>query len=672
VTSVELRRWVMIAGIALIALIIGADSYEAWADYRRVMADNQHLEMALSRAVSEQTARMIQTVDVLLSSYVADDRGRQMLLGQMTRLPFVHSGLVTDGDGRVIAATRSETLGETLQDSDAFTVPRAGGDTLYIDRPDAAVNEPRTFAVSRRIESHGGFAGVVVARIAFDYLARFYAQIDVTPDTSIRLMRDDGVTLAQYPTFAPEPPAHSPPGGKIQVAEQISGYPIKVVVSRSSGEVLQPWIQEEESSAARTLSLSVLAGILLLALYSALNRQERIDREKLRLEHELAAIQRVEALGFLAASVAHDFNNVLTAIIGYAELAGETAAAASPAQQNIDRLLAATERARLLVRRVLTFDPRRSVRYRPTSVGPIVLEVAEQVRATLPPAVEMHLHGLDQSVFALGDPTEMYQVVMNLCSNAVHAMPKGGSLEVRLETLDIRESESLALGELQPGRWARLSVVDTGIGLADEQTMSIFEPFYTTRSTAHGTGIGLTVVRNIILRMHGALDVSSRLGMGTRMAVYWPITEPPVSVPRLVGEARTGAGETIMVVDDERELVVLTEELLASLSYEPVGFSDARAALEAFKQDPQRFDAILTDERMQPMGGLEFAHAVHRIEPGLPIILMTAHRDSQIDARAAAEGILEILDKPVRVQTLREALGRALKRAEQLQPRRQK
>jgi signal transduction histidine kinase/CheY-like chemotaxis protein len=660
-TSVELRRWVMIAGIALIALIIGADSYEAWADYRRVMTDSQHLEVALSRALAEQAARMIQEVDVVLPSHVPDDRGRQVLLEQIQRLPFVHSALVTDGDGRVLAATRAEPPDETVGELDVFTVPRAGGNALYVDRPNEAIDAPRTFAISRRVDSRdGAFAGVVIARVAFDYLAKFYAQINVTPDTSIRLMRNDGVTLAQYP-----PPA--PKSGNVEVATQVDGYPITVVVSRSSRDVLQPWIQEEESSAARTLSLSVLAGILLMALRSALNRQERIDLERLRLEQELAAIQRVEALGFLAASVAHDFNNVLTAIIGYAELAGETAAADSPARQNIDRLLAATERARLLVRRVLTFDPRRSVSYRPTSIGPIVLEVAEQVRATLPPAVKLSLHGLDQSVCTLGDPTEMYQVVMNLCSNAVHAMPKGGSLEMRLDALQIRESASLALGEVQPGRWACLSVVDTGIGLADEQTTSIFEPFYTTRSPAHGTGIGLTVVRNIILRMHGALDVSSRLGTGTRMAVYWPITESPVSAPRVMGEPEPGAGETIMVVDDERELVVLTEELLASLSYEPVGFSDARAALEAFGQGPQRFDAILTDERMQPMGGLEFAHLVHQLEPDLPIILMTGHRDAHIDARAAAEGIFEILDKPVRVQTLREALSRGLRRAEQEQ-----
>jgi signal transduction histidine kinase len=663
-TSVELRRWVMIAGGTLIVLIIGADSYEAWADYRRVRTDNHNLEVALSRAVTEQTARMIQAVDVLFSSY-ADARGAggaaersRALFEQLKRLPFVHSAQVVDSGGRVIASTQAEPAQQTLLSAEAFAAAQADDKTLYIDKPDPTATWPRAFAISRRVESRdGGFEGVVIARVNLDYLANFYAQINVTPDTSIRLMRNDGVTLAEFPPLAQQAARE----GRVEVATNVTGYPILVVVSRSPRDVLKPWIQEEESSAARTLSLSVLAGILLWALRSALNRQERIDLERLRLEQELAGVQRVEALGFLAASVAHDFNNVLTAIIGYAELAGEDAPAGSAARQNIERLLAATERARLLVRRVLTFDPRRSVRYRPTSIAPIVLEVSEQVRATLPPTIELTLQGLEQTVLTHGDPTEMHQVVMNLCSNAVHAMPKGGSLEIRLEALQLHEPKSLALGQVLPGRWACLSVRDSGIGLAEAQTTSIFEPFYTTRSPAHGTGIGLTVVRNIILRMNGALDVSSRLGAGTCMTVYWPITEEPAALPRQAAPVEVGAGETIMVVDDEKELVALTEELLASLSYEPVGFSDAGAALEALQHDPQRFDAILTDERMQPMGGLEFAHRVHLTDPDKPIILMTAHRDAQIDARAAAVGVVEILDKPLRVQTLREALGRGLK-----------
>ena len=681
----SLRRWVTIAGIALIVLIIAADTYEGWQDYRRVITDNENLQVALSRAVTEQTARMVQEVDIALSSYAAwpvavgkmpEENRTRKFLAQFVGLPFVHSVCIAGNDGQVLAGTQTGELGKrSLKDLDVFTTPQqAEDDALYIGGPEVdSLDGARFFALSRRVSSaDGAFAGVVVARLGFDYLARFYARVNVTPDTSILLARTDGVILAQYPPatqaaasgaeHSREQVRYVQSGGheRVEVSQKIDGYPIVVVVSRSLANVLKPWIQEERSSAARTLSLAALAAILLLVLQSALNRQERVDREKHRLEQELAGVQRVEALGFLAASVAHDFNNVLTAIVGYAELARETADA-KIFSVNIDRLLAATERARLLVRRVLTFDPRRSLSYRPTQIETIIAEVSQQVQATLPASIDIQLYGLNQSAVIFGDATEIYQVIMNLCSNAVHAMPSGGSLQIRLECLETRESKELALGQLRPGRWVCLSVSDTGVGLADDQIASIFEPFYTTRQPPHGTGIGLTVVRNIILRMQGALDVSSRLGAGTRMAVYWRAVDVAVELPRAPRLADDGAGETIMVVDDESELVVLTEELLASLSYEPVGFSDSRLALEAFRHDPKRFDAILTDERMQPMRGLDFAELIHGTEPQLPIILMTGHRDAELDARAAAAGIAEILDKPLRVQTLREALARQLR-----------
>jgi CheY-like chemotaxis protein len=292
--------------------------------------------------------------------------------------------------------------------------------------------------------------------------------------------------------------------------------------------------------------------------------------------------------------------------------------------------------------------------------------VAQQIQATLPASIRVRLSGLQAATSIQGDATEIYQVLMNLCSNAVHAMPAGGLLDILLETREVLEPQTLSLGQLQPGRWVAVSVIDSGIGLADEQIMSMFEPFYTTRQTTHGTGIGLTVVRNIISRMNGALQVDSRLGSGTRMTVYWPAAGSPDAAtvqPAAEAPRDAGAGETILVLDDERELVALTEELLASLSYEPVGFSDARTAIEVFKSDPRRFDAVLTDERMQPLRGLDFARLIHDIEPGIPIILMTGHRDAQIDADAREAGIAEILDKPLRVQVLREALERQLRAA---------
>jgi signal transduction histidine kinase/ActR/RegA family two-component response regulator len=670
-----LRRRVTIAGIALIVLIVAADSYEAWQDYDRVITDNEHTQTALSRAVAEQTARMVQEADIALSSNPGwpvagdetDERRMRQLLTRIMRLPFVHSAAIAGKDGQVLASTDAADSLADLRGMDLFKVPQESRDkALYIDQLRAGLKDERqTFALSQRIESsNGAFAGVVVARVSFDYLAALYSRITSTPDTAIALLRADGTTLSQYQASAKPSSNADSAAQRLMVEQVVEGYPLKVVVSRSRSNVLKPWVQEERSSAARTLSLAALAAILLVVLRSALDRQEKADREKRRLEQELAAVQRVEALGLLAASVTHDFNNVLTAIVGYAELTRETLGNDSPSTPNIDRLLAAGERARLLVRRVLTFDPRRSLSYKPTQLEPIVIEAAQQLKATLPPSIDLQISGLEPSITVQGDSMEIYQVLINLLSNAVHAMASGGELQIRCELLDINQTRNLALGRLRPGRWLCLSVIDTGVGLAEAQIKSIFEPFYTTRPPALGTGIGLTVVRNIILRMNGALDVSSQLGAGTRMAVYWPrIDTPTAAAPKRAAD--DGTGETILVIDDEKELVGLTEELLASMSYEPVGFSDARAALEAFRHDPKRFDAILTDERMQPMRGLDLAQQIRETDAYIPIILMTGHRDAQLDARAAALGVAEILDKPLRFQTLREALARQLERAGQ-------
>jgi signal transduction histidine kinase/ActR/RegA family two-component response regulator len=697
-----LRRSVTVAGVALILLIVAVDSYEAWQDYRRVIVDNEHIMLALNRALTEQTERLVQEVEVVLADYAAwttsaegrtaDQRALVARLNsQIVSLPFVSSALLIGADGKILAGTRDDDVTDrNFKELAVFSAPAHDpGNALYIDRPRfLGRDRAQTFALSRRVTTPGGeFTGVVVARVAFDYLAAFYSGVNVTPDTSIRLSRVDGVTLAEYPPggrLGDEAQPHPVAGAAsakerikykvtngdelIEVAQQVGRYPIELAVSRSYASVLRPWMAEERSSAARTLTLAAFATLLLVALRRALDRQDAMDHERQRLEQELAGIRQVEALGFLAASVAHDFNNVLTAIIGYAELMRGMVEAQPAMLANVDRLLAATERARVLVRRVLTFDPRRSVSYRPTAVEPIIIEVAQLVEATLPASVRIKLDGVDGVTSIQGDATEIHQVLMNLCSNAVHAMPAGGILNIQLATREVREPKTLALGQLQPGRWVSVSVIDSGIGLAAEQITSMFEPFYTTRQSTHGTGIGLTVVRNIISRMDGALEVDSRLGSGTRMIVYWravaaAAVAAAAELPEPAALREAGDGEVILVLDDEKELVALTEELLASLSYEPVGFSDARTAIEVFKSHPERFDAVLTDERMQPLRGLEFARLIHDIDPRVPIILMTGHRDAKLDAGAAGTGVVEILDKPLRVQTLREALARQLKAA---------
>jgi signal transduction histidine kinase/CheY-like chemotaxis protein len=672
--TLRLRRRITAAGIALIVLFVGADAYEAWQDYRTIIDSNQHVQVALSRALSLQTARMIQQVDVSLADsagWMVSPDGRaageqwmhERLQSQFIRLPFVRSAAIVRSDGRLLASTSKDPANPNLGNRESFSLPqRSRSDVPYIGRPFVGPEDgSRTFALSRRIDdTEHGFEGVVVARIAFDYPAEFYADIDIAPDTSIRLAREDGVTLVQYPADDASTPAkgpNSPATEQIVVKQPVAGYPVVIEVRRSASRVMQPWIQQELASAARTLPLAILASLLLIALRSALRRRDRMENERRRLEQELASAQRADALGFLAASVAHDFNNVLAAIVGYAELARNSVT--NPALGLLDRLLRAAERARLLVRRILTFDTHRSVYAITVPITPIVEEVTNQIQATLPPSVQLEFIGADADATVRGDPTEVHQVLMNLCSNAVKAMPAGGKLELRMEASHIEEPRQVTIGKLRPGRWICVTIKDTGIGLQPQQIRSIFEPFYTTRQQGEGSGIGLTVVRNIILWMGGALEVSSQPGAGTSMSVYLPQADDP-TLPTPPAPSH-GQGQTILVVDDEAELVALAEEVLASIGYEPVGFSGAREALKAFRRDPSHFDAVLTDERMVPMRGIDMAGAMHRINPRVPIILMTGNRSAELEASAGEAGIVEILDKPLRALTLQGSLGRWLK-----------
>jgi CheY-like chemotaxis protein len=353
---------------------------------------------------------------------------------------------------------------------------------------------------------------------------------------------------------------------------------------------------------------------------------------------------------------------VLSAIVGYAELTRNSLADGSPARVNVECLLAATGRARMLVRRLLTFNPHRSVAYDAMPLQPVVIEVLQQMQATLPASIVVHTAGFELQPTIRGDATELHQVVMNLCTNAVRAMPEGGTLELRVAIQDIEGRRALNVGELSTGRWVCLSVVDSGVGLPADKLASIFEPFYTTRQAGQGSGIGLAVVRNVVVRMGGAVEVQSRVGEGTCMSVYWPLlASKAVPARNTQTEARQGGyGESVMVLDDEADLVNLTEEQLASLGYEPVGFRDPHVALAAFERQPGRFDAIVTDERMPGMRGAEFARRVHAIRPLLPVIIVTGHREADLDRRAREAGVAEILDKPLLVQALRAALERQL------------
>ncbi len=682
-TTSGLRRTASLSGIALILLIIGADAYEAWQDYRLTLVQSELAINALALTLGEQATRMVQEIDVILSEMEDwseasaipghDDVSalQARLKRRVANLPFVVSAAILPwaGDEPGKKGAGAATAADIYAGALSIRDPRA-----YVGPAHAGPGDTGpTFALSRALRAPTGeVRAVVTVRVSFEYLSRFYAAADVAPGASIRLIRSDGIVLARYPwsleSRAPDPfvrfAATPSPDARARVVTSadgtgallarraINGYPMAIEIVQPMRTALAAWRVQETASSVRTGSLAVFSALLLAALSSALRRRERAEAAQEHMESQLRAAQQADTLGVFAASIAHDFNNILAAIIGFAALVRGKIPADSPAIANLDRLLATADRARSLVRRVLSFDLRRQVRSRPFALEPIVTEVLGQISATHPTGIDIRSRGLDAaSRLVRGDSTEIHQVVMNLCTNAIQAMTGGGVLEVAVDTVVISAPATLAVGELNPGTWARLSVIDQGVGMSARQMRTMFDPFVSMKPGSRGSGLGLAVVRNIVGSMGGAVGVTSREGQGTRFEVFWRIV-PAAELQATQAAAAPGRGQSILIVDDDESLVNIAEELLASLGYEPVGFSDPQLALDALKSEPQRFDAILTDEHMPQMRGTQFAREARLLNAAIPVVLVTAHREQGVESRARAAGIHEVLDKPLHIGQL--------------------
>src|SRR5690606_23173185 len=372
--------------------------------------------------------------------------------------------------------------------------------------------------------------------------------------------------------------------------------------------------------------------------------------------------QRLEAIGTLAGGIAHEFNNILGAIRGYGEMALGILRDQPRPRRYVAQIMKAGERAQNVVEQVLAFGRRRERQLRALAIETVVQEALGLARASLPSTLEWRTRFGAGDAAVLGDDTEIQQVVMNLCKNAAQAMDGRGVLTVVVDTVEIAGATKLSHGTVQPGRWVRLLVADTGHGIEPAAMERLFEPFFTTRPAGRGTGLGLSTVHGIVAGHGGSIDVASRSGAGTTFAIWLP--RAPGSASRQAGPrptpVRTGRGETVLLVDDDVPLVLLGEEMLAALGYEPVGFDHADAALAAFDAEPRRFDVVLTDDIMPGMRGTELAGAIHEIRPDIPIVLMTGYAQPLRAERLRASGIREVLKKPLLSRALADCLARHL------------
>jgi PAS domain S-box-containing protein len=388
-------------------------------------------------------------------------------------------------------------------------------------------------------------------------------------------------------------------------------------------------------------------------------KQAQVEREQ--LEAQLRQSQKMEAIGTLAGGIAHDFNNILGAILGYGELAHQQSAPGSAMRRYLDSVMHAAERARNLVERILGFSRSGLGDRVPVNVQFVIEETLELLEASLPAGIRLESSIDAGNAAVIGDATYLHQVAMNLCTNAIQAMEHGGVLRVVLECAELHETRALTRGSLHPGSYLRLIVSDTGVGIPAAVLERIFDPFFTTKGVGEGTGLGLSLVHGIVSDLGGAINVTSTTGEGTSFEIWLPVAGE-TGVPSIASAEPLprGKGETVMIVDDERQLVELAEEITAELGYEPVGFDSSGAALEAFRATPNRFDAVLTDESMPDLIGTELAHVIRQLRPAIPIILMSGYGGAQLSSRAVEVGVNEVLRKPLHRRDLAESLARVL------------
>jgi signal transduction histidine kinase/CheY-like chemotaxis protein len=391
-------------------------------------------------------------------------------------------------------------------------------------------------------------------------------------------------------------------------------------------------------------------------------RQRAQEQERVEMQRQLQQAAKMEALGRLAGGIAHDFNNILGAIIGYGELVQSNQREGTAARHQIDQVMHAGARGKDLVDRILAFSRSGMAERIPIRPQSVVAETLELLAASLPAEVllETRLDALDMAV--VGDATQLHQVFMNLCTNALQAMKRGGVLTVLLEQAAVGEDRLVSHGSLSAGSYVRLAVSDTGTGIPQTVLERMFDPFFTTKGVGDGTGLGLALVHGIVADFGGVIDVATQLGVGTTFTIWLPaVSQLPTSPPEPVAELPRGNGEIIMIVDDERALVSLAEEILAELNYEPVGFDSSVAALQAFRAQPQRFDVVLTDETMPDLTGSEFAREIRKLHPEIPIILMSGYSGPQLSERAQAAGVSDVLRKPLIRRDIAEPVARALR-----------
>jgi signal transduction histidine kinase len=389
--------------------------------------------------------------------------------------------------------------------------------------------------------------------------------------------------------------------------------------------------------------------------------QEHLEELVEKRTAELRHAQKMEAMGTLAGGIAHDFNNILTGIIGYNELA----LMSCTNDKNREYLLEsqkAANRAKELVQQILTFSRKKEHEKYPVQVSLILKEALKLLRSSIPSSIEIN-HEIVSGAKALADPSQVHQIIMNLCTNSFHAMEdKGGILDISLKEKDLHAGDLSAESPLTPGKYLILRVADTGEGMRREVMQRVFEPYYTTKATGRGTGLGLAVVHGIVGSYDGDVTVESEVGKGTVFQVFLPVVEgQPTVIPAAtpVDIPITGS-ERILFIDDEKEILDIAEQAFSQFGYHIDTFADPVRAVEEFRKNPNQYDLVITDMTMPGITGDEVISLVLGLRPDIPVFLCSGYAETIIREKVSLAGVRKVINKPLVLKELLNTVRREL------------
>lgn len=643
--------------LALVCLLAAAAAVVLW-QLRRDTLRAQHRELnLLALAFSDEIDRGLQGAEeglrAVRAGWVAGrlapsgpDAERSLRL-RAELMPQVRTLWLVDAGGRTTAssdASRPPPMAAFAPAPGALPPDGTALSTPFPHGPDGANHVALAVRVPPNASGAGGW--VVAALPASTLLGAFNAASTLA-DARMAVYRSDGVRLAG--AVPDERPGH------LARRHHVAHFALEVVLTRDLAPTLAAW---RESVQITAVALALLLATLAVSLQVVQRADRRRAEAQQALQQQRARASKLESLGTLAGGVAHDFNNVLAAIVGFGEMAQDEATPGSDQARHLDRVLQAAARGRSLVQRILAFSRGGAHASRPFELQPVVEEVLTLLAASLRPGVLLERQLQAAGAHALGDATRAFEAVMNLCTNAMQAMPQGGTMGVHLARVQTTAPTVLSHAPLPAGRWLALTVSDQGVGMDAAVMERLFEPFFTTRADQDGTGLGLAVVHGVVSELGGAVNVASAPGQGARFTLYLPeCAGPAEAAPPVQRATDAGAGQEVLVVDDEPALVEWMVATLTALGYRPVGFTDPQAALQAVLEAPLRFAALVTDEVMPGLDGTRLASEARRAAPGLPVLLVSGHGGALLAQRAVASGIARVLGKPVRRAELATAIA---------------